>query len=92
MGQLARLHLDGNVLHVITQDGVRWRILPCPIPSGQRHRLQGVLLAMPTSLFRPLSPCSGGSPAAAAVWSSAGKPVQQRGVTRHEAGGGTPPQ
>ncbi len=37
-------------MHVITQDGVLWRTLPCPIPPGQRHRLQGVRLAGPASL------------------------------------------
>ncbi|MGD0377556.1 MAG: hypothetical protein ABSB01_23600 [Streptosporangiaceae bacterium] len=38
-GQRARIRLDGQVMHVITQDGVLWRTLPCPIPPGQRHRL-----------------------------------------------------
>ena len=37
-------------MHVITQDGVLWRTLPCPIPPGQRHRLQGVRLAGPDPL------------------------------------------
>ena len=49
-GQRARLRLDGNVMHVITQDGKLWRTLPCPIPPGQRHRLQGVRLAGPAPL------------------------------------------
>lgn len=49
-GQRARLRLDGQVMHVITQDGKLWRILPCPIPPGQRHRLQGVRLAGPAPL------------------------------------------
>jgi hypothetical protein len=49
-GQRARLRLDGQLMHVITQDGVLWRTLPCPIPPGQRHRLQGVRLAGPASL------------------------------------------
>jgi transposase InsO family protein len=49
-GQRARLRLDGSVMHVITQDGVLWRTLPCPIPPGQRHRLQGVRLAGPAPL------------------------------------------
>ena len=49
-GQRARLRLDGNVMHVITQDGQLWRTLPCPIPPGQRHRLQGVRLAGPAPL------------------------------------------
>ena len=49
-GQRARLRLDGNVMHVITQDGELWRTLPCPIPPGQRHRLQGVRLAGPAPL------------------------------------------
>jgi hypothetical protein len=34
-------------MHVLTQDGVLWRTLPCPIPPGQRHKLQGVRLAGP---------------------------------------------
>lgn len=38
-GQRARIRLDGQVMHVITQDGVLWRTLPCPISPGQRHRL-----------------------------------------------------
>jgi hypothetical protein len=46
-GQRARLRLDGQLMHVLTQDGVLWRTLPCPIPPGQRHRLQGVRLAGP---------------------------------------------
>jgi translation elongation factor EF-1alpha len=37
-------------MHVITQDGALWRTLPCPIPPGQRHRLQGVRLAGPEPL------------------------------------------
>ena len=49
-GQRARIRLDGNVMHVITQDGVLWRTLACPIPPGQRHRLQGVRLAGPEPL------------------------------------------
>jgi transposase InsO family protein len=49
-GQRARIRLDGQVMHVITQDGVLWRTLPCPIPPGQRHKLQGVRLAGPEPL------------------------------------------
>jgi len=49
-GQRARLRLEGQLMHVITQDGVLWRTLPCPIPPGQRHRLQGVRLAGPGPL------------------------------------------
>src|SRR5215472_8017735 len=49
-GQRARLRLDGQLMHVITQDGILWRTLPCPIPPGQRHRLQGVRLAGPAPL------------------------------------------
>jgi hypothetical protein len=37
-------------MHVLTQDGVLWRTLPCPIPPHQRHRLQGVRLAGPAPL------------------------------------------
>ena len=39
-------------MHVLTQDGVLWRTLPCPIPPGQRHRLQGVRLAGPAPLSK----------------------------------------
>jgi transposase InsO family protein len=53
-GQRARIRLDGQVMHVITQDGLLWRTLPCPIPPGQRHKLQGVRLAGP----QPLPPAS----------------------------------
>jgi hypothetical protein len=41
-------------MHVLTQDSVLWRTLPCPIPPGQRHKLQGVRLAGP----QPLPPAS----------------------------------
>jgi hypothetical protein len=37
-------------MHVMTQDGLLWRTLPCPIPPAQRHRLQGVRLAGPGPL------------------------------------------
>jgi len=53
-GQRARIRLDGQLMHVITQDGVLWRTLPCPIPPGQRHRLQGVRLAGPAPLPEPV--------------------------------------
>ena len=46
-GQRARIRLDGQGMHVITQDGIWWRTLPCPIQPGYRHRLQGVRLAGP---------------------------------------------
>ena len=52
-GQRARIRLDGQLMHVITQDGVLWRTLPCPIPPHQRHRLQGVRLAGPAPLPEP---------------------------------------
>ncbi len=52
-GQRARIRLDGQVMHVITQDGVLWRTLPCAVPPGQRHRLQGVRLAGPDPLPQP---------------------------------------
>jgi hypothetical protein len=52
-GQRARIRIDGQVMHVITQDGILWRTLPCPIPPGQRHRLQGVRLAGPEPLPAP---------------------------------------
>jgi hypothetical protein len=37
-------------MHVITQDGLLWRTLPCPVPPGQRHALRGVRLAGPQPL------------------------------------------
>jgi hypothetical protein len=49
-GQRARIRLDGQLMHVLTQDGVLWRTLPCPIPPHQRHRHQGVRLAGPAPL------------------------------------------
>jgi transposase InsO family protein len=52
-GQRARIRLDGQVMHVITQDGVLWRTLPCPIPPARRHKLQGVRLAGPDPLPAP---------------------------------------
>jgi hypothetical protein len=52
-GQRARIRLNGQLMHVLTQDGVLWRTLPCPIPPGQRHRLQGVRLAGPAPLPEP---------------------------------------
>jgi hypothetical protein len=52
-GQRATIRLDGQVMHVITQDGILWRTLPCPIPPGQRHKLQGVRLAGPDPLPQP---------------------------------------
>ena len=58
-GQRARIRLDGQVMHVITQDSVLWRTLPCAIPPGQRHRLQGVRLAGP----RPAAAIPPGCPA-----------------------------
>jgi hypothetical protein len=41
---------------------VLWRTLPCPIPPGQRHWLQGVRPAGPARCRKPPPPCSGGSP------------------------------
>jgi transposase InsO family protein len=49
-GQRARIRPDGQLMHVITQDGVLWRTLSCPIRPDQRHRLQGVRLAGPAPL------------------------------------------
>jgi len=43
-------------MHILTQDGVLWRTLPCPIPPGQRHRLQGVRLAGPAPLPKATAP------------------------------------
>ncbi len=55
-GQRARIRLDGQLMHVITQDGVLWRTLPCPIPPGQRHRLQGAAWPGPHPCPKPHSP------------------------------------
>jgi transposase InsO family protein len=49
-GQRARIRIDGQIMHVITQDGILWRTLPCPILPDQRHKLQGVRLAGPDQL------------------------------------------
>jgi hypothetical protein len=49
-GQRARIRLDGQVMHVITQGGILWRTLACPIPPDRRHRIQGVRLAGPDPL------------------------------------------
>ena len=49
-GQRARIRLEGQLMHVLTQDGRLWRTLPCPIPPHQRHCLQGVRLAGPAPL------------------------------------------
>jgi Integrase core domain len=49
-GQRVKIRLEGQVMHIITQDGVLWRSLLRPIPPGQRHRLQGVRLAGPAPL------------------------------------------
>jgi len=49
-GQRARIRLDGQVMHVLTQDGILWRTLPCPVPPSERHKLQGVRLAGPRPL------------------------------------------
>jgi len=65
-GQRARLRLDGQLMHVLTQDGVLWRTLPCPIPPGQRHRLQGSASLVPPRCPNLLPRCSGGYPAGAA--------------------------
>jgi hypothetical protein len=70
-GQRATIRLDGQVMHVITQDGILWRTLPCPIPPGQRHKLQGVRLAGPDPCRNLACLSSGESPAAAASRSPA---------------------
>jgi hypothetical protein len=37
LAQRARIRIDGHVMHVITQDGILWRTLPCPIPPVRSH-------------------------------------------------------
>jgi hypothetical protein len=37
-------------MYVITQDGLLWRTLRCPIPASQRYKLHGVRLAGPKPL------------------------------------------
>jgi len=49
-GQRARIRLDGQVMHIITRDGILWRSLPCPLPPAQRHKLQRVRPAGPEPL------------------------------------------
>jgi hypothetical protein len=70
-GQRARIRLDGQLMHVITQDGVLWRTLPCPIPPGQRHRLPGSAWPGPPPCPMPPPLSSGGFPPAAASRSPA---------------------
>ena len=40
-GQRVTLRMDGTQMAVISHDGTSLRTLPCPIPTGQRHRLRG---------------------------------------------------
>jgi hypothetical protein len=48
---LRRVHHDRAFLGPdLGNHGELWRTLPCPIPPGQRHRLQGVRLAGPAPL------------------------------------------
>ena len=68
-GQRARIRLDGQLMHVITQDGVLWRTLSCPIPPDQRHRLQGVRLAGPAQLPPSGVPVQRRVPPGAPSWS-----------------------
>lgn len=80
-GQRARIRLDGQVMHVLTQDGILWRTLPCPIPPAERHKLQGVRLAGPQPLPPPARSSSAGYPAAAA------RPRRTRGAQTPAAAG-----
>jgi hypothetical protein len=40
-GQRVILRMDGTQMTVITSDGELARTMPCPVPAGDRHRLQG---------------------------------------------------
>jgi hypothetical protein len=40
-GQRVTLRMDGTQMAVIGHDGTSLRTLPCPVPTGQRHRLRG---------------------------------------------------
>jgi hypothetical protein len=40
-GQRVTLRMDGTQMMVITSDGELARTMPCPVPAGDRHRLQG---------------------------------------------------
>jgi len=33
--------MEGTQMAVVSQDGTLQRILPCPVPAGERHRLRG---------------------------------------------------
>ncbi|HEY2638470.1 MAG TPA: integrase core domain-containing protein [Streptosporangiaceae bacterium] len=53
-GQRVSLRMDGTQMAVISHDGELVRILPCPIPAADRHRLRGARRA------RSLPPQPGG--------------------------------
>jgi transposase InsO family protein len=53
-GQRVSLRMDGTQMAVISHDGELVRILPCPIPAANRHRLRGARRA------RSLPPQPGG--------------------------------
>jgi hypothetical protein len=68
-GQRARLRLDGQLMHVITQDGRLWRTLPARSRPASGTASRASASPGPPRCPKPLSRCSGGYPAAAASWS-----------------------
>jgi len=74
--QRVRIRLDGQVMHVLTQDGILWRTLPCPIPpahlSDAPRRLQGRPL-------RPLAAGRAGQAQACPAVRAARKPLRRWG-------------
>lgn len=40
-GQRVTLRMEGTQMAVVSHDGTLQRILPCPVPAGERHRLRG---------------------------------------------------
>jgi hypothetical protein len=55
-GQRVTLRMDGTQMAVISHDGVLLRTTPCPVPTGDRHRLRGARRAasMPASATGPV--------------------------------------
>jgi hypothetical protein len=70
-GQRARIRPDGQVMHVITRDGLLWRTLPCPIPPASGTGCRASASPGQTRCRNPACPSSGRSPAAAASRSAA---------------------
>ena len=70
-GQRARIRLDGQVMHVITQDGILWRTLPCPSRPASGTSCRASAWPGRSCCRPPAWPSSGRYPAAAASRSPA---------------------